>query len=113
MAALSASPPFTVGGWAWVYNAASTIRQGAKKDTDATVLKTNLSLNWNGPFKILTVGPAPASDTPDNRPRNHLQPCVLCGVWYGVGCKMCSVGCCELRAVSCVLLYISGVSIPL
>ena len=68
MAALSASPPFTVGGWAWVYNSASTIRQGAKKDTDATVLKTKLALNWNGPFKILAVGPAPASDTPDNRP---------------------------------------------
>ena len=68
MAALSASPPFTVGGWAWVYNSASTIRQGAKKDTDATVLKTKLSLNWNGPFKILAVGPAPASDTPDNHP---------------------------------------------
>ncbi len=68
MAALLASPPFTVGGWAWVYNSASTIRQGVRKDTDATVLKTKLSLNWNGPFKILAVGPAAACDTPDNRP---------------------------------------------
>jgi len=74
MAALSASPPFTVGGWAWVYNSASTIRQGAKKDTDATVLKTKLSLNWNGPFKILAVGPAPASDTPDNHPPTRQTP---------------------------------------
>ena len=68
MAALSAPPPFTVGGWAWVYNFASTIRQGAKKDTDATVLKTKLSLNRNGTSKILAVEPVPASDTPDNRP---------------------------------------------
>ena len=68
MAALLASPPFSVGGCAWVYNSASTIRQGAKKGTDATVLKTKLSLNWNGPFKILGVGPTAASDTPDNRP---------------------------------------------
>ena len=68
MAALLASPPFSVGGWAWVYNSASAIRQGAKKGTDATVLKTKLSLNWNGPFKILAVGPTAASDTLDNRP---------------------------------------------
>ena len=45
MAALLASPPFSVGGWAWVYNSAFTIRQGAKKGTNATVLKTKLSLN--------------------------------------------------------------------
>ena len=45
--------------------------------------------------------------------RNHVQPCVLCDVWYGVGCDMCSVGCCELHAVSCVMLYVSGISIPL
>ena len=55
MAALLASPPFSVSGWAWVHNSASTIRQGAKKGTDATVLKTKLSLNWNGSFKILAV----------------------------------------------------------
>ena len=67
MDALRLSPPYTVGGWAWVYNSAAT-RQGAKKDTDSAVLKTKLSLNWIGPFKILAVGPAPASDTPDNRP---------------------------------------------
>ena len=68
MTALLASPPFSVGGWAWVYNSASTICQGVKKGTDATVLKTKLSLNWNGPFKILAVGPTAASDTPDDRP---------------------------------------------
>ena len=71
MAALLASPPFSVGGWAWIYNSASTIRQGVKKGTDATVLKTKLSLNWNGPSKILAVGPTAASDTSDNRPLQH------------------------------------------
>ena len=68
MDALRRSPPFTTGGWAWIYNSAATIRQGAKKGTDATVLKTKLSFNWIGPFKILAVGPAPASDIPDGRP---------------------------------------------
>ena len=65
--ALHRSPSFTTGCWTWVYNTAATIRQGAKKGTDATVLKTKLSLNWIGPFKILAVGPTPASDTPDGR----------------------------------------------
>ena len=68
MNALCRSPPFTVGGWAWIYNSAATIRQGAKKGTDATVLKTKLSLNWIGPFKILAVGPIPTSDSPGGRP---------------------------------------------
>ena len=68
IAALLAFPPFSVGGWAWGYNSASTIRQGAKKGIDATVLKTKLSLHWNGPFTILAVGPTAASDTDDNRP---------------------------------------------
>ena len=68
LAALRRSPPFVTGGWAWVYNSASTIRQGAKKGTDAVVLKTKLSLNWAGPHKIIAVGPAPASDIPDGRP---------------------------------------------
>lgn len=67
MAALLLSLPFTAGGWAWIYSFASTIRQGASKVPNAMVLKTNLSLNWNGPFDILAVGPAPASHTPDNR----------------------------------------------
>ena len=67
MTALLASPPFSVGNWAGVYNSASTIRQDVKKGTDATVLKTKLSLNWNGSFKILAVGPTASSDTPDNR----------------------------------------------
>ena len=68
MAALLASPPYSVGGWAWVYDSASTIRQGVKNGIDATVLKTKHSLNWNGPFKMLAVGPSAGSDTPDNRP---------------------------------------------
>ena len=38
-------PKFDVGGWAWVYNTAATIRQGAKPGTDSKVLKAKLSLN--------------------------------------------------------------------
>ena len=38
------SPPYTVGGLAWVYNSAATIHQGTNKDTDTTMLKTTLSL---------------------------------------------------------------------
>ena len=66
-------PPCAIGGWAWVYNSADTIRQGAKKGTHVTMLKTKAlplagsSLNWIGPFNILAVGPAPVSDVPDNR----------------------------------------------
>ena len=32
-------PEFVVGGWAWLYNSISTIRQGANSDTAARVLK--------------------------------------------------------------------------
>ena len=46
----------------------ATIRQGARKDTDNKVLKEKLSLSWTGPFKILAVGPSPATETPDHRP---------------------------------------------
>ena len=45
MDALRRSPLFTTGGWAWIYNTAATIHQGAKKGTDATVLKTKLYFN--------------------------------------------------------------------
>ena len=49
----------------WVYNTAATIRQGAKTDTDAKILKIELSLNWTGPYKVLAVGPCTPADTPD------------------------------------------------
>ena len=62
-------PPFSVNGWAWTYNSAAThICQGARKGTDAIVLKIKLSFNWIGPFKIPAVSPAPASVVPDGRP---------------------------------------------
>ena len=38
-------PVPNVGGWAWVYNTATTVRQGAKPDTDAQLFKAKLSLN--------------------------------------------------------------------
>ena len=68
MAAFFASPRLAVGRWAWVYNSASTIRQGVKKGTDATVLKTKPLSNWNRPFKIFAVGTIVASDTPEPPP---------------------------------------------
>ena len=52
----------------WVYNTAATIREGAKAGTGAKVLKTKLSLNWTGPFKILADGSHPAEAIPDGRP---------------------------------------------
>ena len=50
--ALRPAPKFVVGGWAWVYNSASTIRQGVKAKTDAKVVKAKLALNWTGPYKV-------------------------------------------------------------
>ena len=55
--ALRAILKFAVGGWVWVYNTVATIRQGAKTDTDAKVLKAKLSLHWTGPYKVIAVGP--------------------------------------------------------
>ena len=57
-----------MGGWAWVYNSASTIRQGVKANTDANVLMAKLALNWTGSYKVLTVGPCSSAGTPDGLP---------------------------------------------
>ena len=43
--AMRPAPKFVVGGWAWVYNSGSTIRQGVKANNDANVLKAKLALN--------------------------------------------------------------------
>ena len=51
-----------MGGWAWVYNSASTIRQGVKANTDANVLKAKIALNWTDPYKVLEVGPCYSAD---------------------------------------------------
>ncbi|CAB1106512.1 unnamed protein product [Ectocarpus sp. CCAP 1310/34] len=64
-------PQFTVGGWAWVYNTAATIRQGVQKDTDQQVLKAKFARSWTGPYKVLAVGPTSADATPDGRPLAH------------------------------------------
>ena len=66
--ALRPAPNFAVGGWAWVYNSASTIRQGAKANMDAKVLKGKLVLNWTGPYMILAVGPCSAAETTNGSP---------------------------------------------
>ena len=71
--ALRTAPNFTVGGRAWVYNSASTIRQGVKANTDAKVLKAKLALNWTGPYKVLAVGPCSAAEATDgSMPRSNL-----------------------------------------
>ena len=57
-----------MGGWAWVYYSASTIRQGAKVNAEAKVLKAKLALNWTGPYKVLAVGPCSSAETPDGSP---------------------------------------------
>ena len=66
--ALRPAPNFTLGGWAWVYNSASTIRLGVKANAHAKVLKAKLALNWTGPYKVPAVGPCPAAETPDGSP---------------------------------------------
>ena len=66
--ALRSAPNFTVGGWEWVYNSASTIRQGVKANNDAKVLNAKLALNWTGQYKVLAVGPCSAAETPDGSP---------------------------------------------
>ena len=57
-----------MGGWAWLYNFASTIRKSVKANTDAKVLKAKLAINWTGPYKVLAVGPCSAAETPDGPP---------------------------------------------
>ena len=59
---------FATGGWASVYNSASTVRQGVEANADAMVLKAKLQFNWTGPYKILAVGPCSAAETPDASP---------------------------------------------
>ena len=66
--ALRAVPKFAVGGWVWVYNTAATIRQGAKTDTDAKVIKAKISLSSTGPYKVLAVGPCILADTSHGSP---------------------------------------------
>ena len=62
--ALRLASKFPLGGWAWVYNSASTTRQDVKANTDAKVLRAKLALNWTGPHKVLAVGPCSSAETP-------------------------------------------------
>ena len=66
--ALRPAPDFVTGGWAWVYNSASTICQGEKANADANVLKAKLALNWTGPYEFLAVGPCSTAETPGGSP---------------------------------------------
>ena len=66
--ALRPAPTSAVGGWASVYNSASTIHQGVKANTDANEIKAKLVLNWTSPHKVLAVGPCSSAETPDGSP---------------------------------------------
>ena len=66
--ALRPAPNSATGGWAWVYNSASTTLQSVKVNTDAKVHNAKVALNWTGPYKILAVGPFSAAETPDGSP---------------------------------------------
>ena len=57
--ALHAVPKLVIGGWAWVYNTAATIRQRSKMHTDAKVLEAKPSLNWKGPLKSSQLASVP------------------------------------------------------
>lgn len=61
-------PIDAIGGWLWVYNTATTIRQGSKAGTSADILKAKLSLNCTGPFKIVAGSRSPVEAAPDGRP---------------------------------------------
>ena len=61
-------PKLDVGGWAWVSNTSANIRQGTKPDPDTKVFKTELSLNWTAPYKVLADGPCSSADTPGGSP---------------------------------------------
>ena len=66
--ALRPAPNIAVDGWTWVYNCASTIRQGVQANTDAKVLEAKLAFKRTGPYNILAVGPCSAAETPDGLP---------------------------------------------
>ena len=57
-----------MGGWAWVYNSDSTIRQGVKANMDTKVVKAKHALNWTDPYKVLAVGPCSTAETRDGPP---------------------------------------------
>ncbi len=58
-------PLFEAGSWVWVYNSVLTAQQSKSADEDRA-LKSKLSLNWTGPFKVLKVGPCDSA--PDGKP---------------------------------------------
>lgn len=60
-------PNLAVGSWAWYYDTASVIRQGAKAETEAQVLKARYSINETSRYKTLAL-PFSFSDTPDGSP---------------------------------------------
>ena len=95
--ALRPAPNFATGGWACMYNSASTIRQGVKANADAKVLKAKLALNWTGPSKILAVGPCAAAETPDGSPlgSNLLYLDLPSDLPGSDACRRVAIKCCK------------------
>lgn len=94
--ALQKPSGFPIGNWLWVYTSVATIRQGACKGIEETVLKEKLVRNWTESYKILVVGKTPPTanlrlitllylDLPSDRPGSHSKRRVSV-----VRCRPCS-----------------------
>ena len=55
LAILHNLPNVEVGNWVWIYKSQATVTQSVGEENSR--LRTKLSLNWTGPYKILVVGP--------------------------------------------------------
>ena len=108
--ALRPAPKFAVGGWAWVYNSASTIRQGVKANSDAKVLKAKLALNWAAFTKSWLLVPAPLP-----RPRTARHLGTTSSIWTSLpncpGVIMAHVLFAQSR-VACVFAPVSNACTP-
>ena len=56
---------FAVGGWVWVHNTATTIRQGREDGHGRQGPQGQALAQLNGPYKVLTVGLCTPLTTPD------------------------------------------------
>ena len=77
--ALRPTPNFTVGGWAWVYNSASTIRQGVKANTDAKDSRTNSRLTGRAGTRSW-----PSVSAPPPRSRTVRRSGATSSIWISI-----------------------------
>ena len=95
--ALRLSPPYPVGGWVWVYNSAATINQGAKKGTNATVLKPKLPSTGSDCSRVSPWVPCwpPTFPTTDPSTTNSSTSAYLPTYRDGTPKRRVSVECCK------------------